>query len=176
MTGDHDDLTESLAVREAYLRHAPELRRFIYGLTKNREQVDEFSQATFAKLVENFGDIDPARLKAWLFRVAFNEVMLSRRKTGVRTRLRPTVARSVNDSSMAPLESLNRSEDVKRVRQAIEELPAEQQAVVKLRIYEELKFAEIAERLAVPLGTVLGRMRTATLKLARILDNESESR
>ena len=175
MTGDHDDLTESVAVREAYHRHAPELRRFIYGLTKDRELVDEFSQATFAKLVENFGDIDPARLKAWLFRVAFNEVMLSRRKTGVRSRLRSTVARNMNDSSMAPLVSLHRRDDVDRVRLAIQELPGEQQEVVKLRIYEDLKFAEIAERLDVPLGTVLGRMRTATIKLSRILDNESES-
>jgi RNA polymerase sigma-70 factor (ECF subfamily) len=36
-----------------------------------------------------------------------------------------------------------------------------------MRIYEEKTFATIAEELGIPLGTALGRMRTALQKLQR---------
>lgn len=38
-----------------------------------------------------------------------------------------------------------------------------------MRIYEEKSFAEIAEELSVPLGTVLTRMRLALKKLSRLM-------
>jgi DNA-directed RNA polymerase specialized sigma24 family protein len=41
--------------------------------------------------------------------------------------------------------------------------------VVRMRIYDEKKFAVIAEELGVPLGTVLSRMRAAMMKLEKSL-------
>ena len=63
-------------------------------------------------------------------------------------------------------------EQVERIKAAIRQLPESQQDVVRLRIYEDLKFIEIAEHLDVPLGTVLTRMRTAVKKLSRVLRDE----
>ena len=57
-----------------------------------------------------------------------------------------------------------------QVQLALETLPAEQQQIVKLRIYDELTFAAIAEQLGLPLGTVLTRMRLALKKLNQRLD------
>ncbi|MBL8825420.1 MAG: hypothetical protein JNM18_00445, partial [Planctomycetaceae bacterium] len=63
-------------------------------------------------------------------------------------------------------------ETVVGVRQAIEQLPAEQRQVVRLRIYENRTFAEIATALKLPLGTVLTRMQLALKKLKKALDHE----
>ncbi|MCA9247413.1 MAG: hypothetical protein KDA42_09870, partial [Planctomycetales bacterium] len=52
------------------------------------------------------------------------------------------------------------------------ELPSEQREVVRMRIYEEKKFAEIAAELELPLGTVLTRMRLALKKLEAALGQE----
>ena len=62
-----------------------------------------------------------------------------------------------------------RQESIEQVRKAIDQLSPEQQQVVRLRIYEDRKFAEIADELAIPLGTVLTRMRAATQKLQKAL-------
>jgi RNA polymerase sigma-70 factor, ECF subfamily len=51
------------------------------------------------------------------------------------------------------------------VRRALMELPSPQQQVVRMRIYEGKTFAVIAQELGIPLGTALGRMRTALQKL-----------
>jgi RNA polymerase sigma-70 factor (ECF subfamily) len=52
----------------------------------------------------------------------------------------------------------------------LEELPAEQRQVVRMRIYEEKTFAIIAKELKIPIGTALGRMRSALQKLKAKLD------
>jgi RNA polymerase sigma-70 factor (ECF subfamily) len=39
-----------------------------------------------------------------------------------------------------------------------------------MRIYEEKTFAMIAQELGIPLGTALGRMRTALAKLRKTLE------
>jgi hypothetical protein len=45
-----------------------------------------------------------------------------------------------------------------------------------MRIYEEKTFATIAKELKIPLGTALGRMRAATIKLrARLADRATET-
>ena len=64
------------------------------------------------------------------------------------------------------------SENAIRIREALAELPETHRKVVQLRIYEGLKFAEIAELLDSPLGTVLARMRSSLQKLKSILKTE----
>jgi RNA polymerase sigma-70 factor (ECF subfamily) len=107
-----------------------------------------------------------------LFRVAYNEAMAIRRRRGVEERSRERISRDRISQTLPP-EDLIRWEQVKRVREALDQLPAEQREVVRLRMYEDLTFAEIASRLSLPLGTVLTRMRIATGKLQQSL-RESE--
>lgn len=63
-----------------------------------------------------------------------------------------------------------RDADLSReVQDAIAALPPAQAVVVRLRHEEGLTFHEIAERLAIPRNTALGRMHLATAKLKRRL-------
>ena len=67
-----------------------------------------------------------------------------------------------------------RQEDIELVRKALDELSDVQRQVVEKRIYEGLKFREIAQELDVPLGTVLARMQSSLKKLKPILMARSE--
>lgn len=110
--------------------------------------------------------------RGWLFRVGWNEAMLVRR---VKTRHQNLLQKAVWNRDLdrpepaAPHSGLVQDETVEAVRKAIDELPEEQQIVVRSRIYEEKTFAVIAEELGLPLGTVLTRMRLAMQKLERSL-------
>ena len=53
--------------------------------------------------------------------------------------------------------------------EAIERLPEAQREIVVLRLTAELKFEEIAEMLAIPLGTALSRMNSALARLRKEL-------
>jgi RNA polymerase sigma-70 factor (ECF subfamily) len=68
-------------------------------------------------------------------------------------------------------EPLLQLEAVESVRIALNQLPVEQQQVVRMRIYEEKTFAVIAQELNIPLGTALARMRSALTKLRKKLED-----
>jgi RNA polymerase sigma-70 factor (ECF subfamily) len=68
----------------------------------------------------------------------------------------------LNDAALAELRAT--------LRRAVARLPETQREVVRLRVYEGLKFKEIATMQQVPLNTVLGRMHLATGKLRDALE------
>jgi RNA polymerase sigma factor (sigma-70 family) len=64
-------------------------------------------------------------------------------------------------------------EDAKeRVEKALNTLSEEMRCVVVMSIYQELKYAEIAEILDIPVGTVKTRMFHALQKLGKVIEHE----
>ena len=60
------------------------------------------------------------------------------------------------------------SEDARRVRCAVDELPEEHRLVVELRFFAGAALEEIAATLGCPLGTVKSRLHHALEKLRRM--------
>ena len=158
-----------------YLEHADELRAFLIGVLRSGELASEVLQATFAKAVESGHTAREESLKGWLFRVAYNEAMLVRRRQQLQGKSIRKLAWGRPEQQETPDDHLTRWETVARVRKALDELPPEQQQVVRMRIYEEKTFAAIAEELNTPLGTVLTRMRLALGKLATHLRSDENT-
>ena len=160
-------------VAELYVQHAAELRAFLTGVLRNADWVSEALQSTFVKVAQAGRTAQPETIKGWLFRVAYNEAMLLRRKQEVNHRAIQKVAWQAPSSSSQPAdESLLKQELVERVRRGLDTLPADQRLVVRLKIYEDKTFAEIARELGIPLGTVVTRMRAALQKLNRELGEQ----
>ena len=76
--------------------------------------------------------------------------------------IRGTVLRS----RLAYVEEASGKDGMARVLAA---LPAEQRAVLTLRVVEEMSYKEIAEALALPPGTVMSRLARARDQLAEAL-------
>jgi RNA polymerase sigma-70 factor (ECF subfamily) len=148
-----------------YAEHGEELRRFLLGILRDAQLTSDVLQATFVKMSERGHETREQSRKAWLFRVAFHEAMAWRRREGVGDKILRRVAWHSNGAAGPADEPLLRLEAVQAVRDALEELPPDQRQVVRMRIYEEKTFAVIAKELKIPLGTALGRMRAATIKL-----------
>ncbi len=154
----------------AYADFAPELRRFVVGVTRDPELADDVMQATFLKVVERGHEARPETAKGWLFRVATHEALGLKRRQASRDKAHRNLAGIFAPNGPSPDASLIRSETVEAVREALADLPENQRAVVLARIYEDRTFAEIAARSGLPLGTVLTRMRRALRKLEQIID------
>lgn len=157
-------------VASLFVEHADELRRFLVGILRDHNTASDVLQITFAKAVELGHTAREETLKGWLFRVAYNEAIVVKRRQAVRRRAAETLAAAGAPDVPPPDSRLVRFEDVERVRAAMHVLPPEQREVVNLRMYDELKFVEIAAKLNVPLGTVLTRMQAALKKLRKALD------
>jgi RNA polymerase sigma factor (sigma-70 family) len=60
-------------------------------------------------------------------------------------------------------------EEAQRASQAMQQLPAMQQTVLRLSIFDGLSYPEIAQRLSIPLGTVKTHARRGLIRLREIL-------
>lgn len=173
-------LLDTERVQAVYLEHALALERFLIGVLRNETAAADALQTTFTRLIEKGHLIQQQdSMKSWLFRVAFNEAMLIRRRESTSKKHAENVAwkfqeqlgadRGVDHRISQSVHHAIQQEDIKRVRDALHELPQSQREVVKKRVYEGLKFREIADELNVPLGTVLARMQAGLRKLKPIL-------
>ncbi|MGC3968710.1 MAG: RNA polymerase sigma factor [Pirellulales bacterium] len=154
-------------VAALFLEHAEELRRFLIGILRDHNTAADVLQLTFTKAIERGHTAREETLKGWLFRVAYNEAIVVKRRQGVQSRAVQTLGAAGEKPSTSPDSRMVRWEDVERVRHALDGLPPEQAQVVRMRMYDEKKFIEIAEELRLPLGTVLTRMQAALKKLKR---------
>jgi RNA polymerase sigma factor (sigma-70 family) len=141
----------------------------------SRELAEEATQQTFVKAWQAASDFEPSReLGPWLATIARRTAIdLYRRESRRRTE-------SLNDLTVEPSavvdlpQGAERARDVWAVRQAIEELPADEREVVRLQHLGELTQAEVAERLGLPVGTVKSRSFRAHRRLAERLGHLRE--
>ncbi|MCA9072430.1 MAG: RNA polymerase sigma factor [Planctomycetaceae bacterium] len=175
MTTTNEVRIDPAVVAAMYLEHGEELRAFLLGVLKDHDLANEALQATFIKAMEQGHTARQETRKGWLFRVAFHEALaIKRRGKSYEKNLRKMAWSRSTSEEHAPDDQLCRWETVVRVRQALEKLPENQRQIVHLRIYEEKTFAEIAEQLRLPLGTVLTRMRLALKRLETLFPTKND--
>ena len=158
---------DAALVAALYVEHAEELRRFLVGVLRDSQLAADALQTTFVRLVEKGGRTREETRKAWLFRVAFHEALALRRRQQAGDKAVQGAAWSRRSSEPAADESVLRLEAVESVRAALEQLSDDQRTIVRLRIYEEQTFAQIARQLNIPLGTALARMHSALARLRK---------
>jgi RNA polymerase sigma-70 factor (ECF subfamily) len=129
---------------------------------------EDAAQQTFVQAWRAASTYDPDRaLGAWLAaiarRVAIDVYRRERRHRDAEN-IDPSDARLV---SLPP--SVDQISDVWEVRQALDELPDQDRQLLRLQHYDELTQSEIAEQLAIPIGTVKSRSSRAHRRLAGML-------
>lgn len=150
----------------------------LYRQCGDGELAEEITQATFAKVVQRLGDYrEQGRFEAWLFRIAVNRLRdeMRRRKRQAITvdfEATPPEALGRTDDGPTPQAVLQQAERIDALRKAISKLPDADRQILEMRYTAELGFAQIAEILGQPLGTVLARGHRALKKLRDMLDKD----
>jgi len=120
-----------------------------------------------------------AEFFTWLYRIAFNTAISLKRKRKATISLEsagPDGGIDPDDPSeyVKPGLALERSEDEARLQDAMNRLSHEHREVLVLKDIEGMKYEEIAEILAVPIGTIRSRLHRARLELRELLQPEDE--
>lgn len=143
--------------------------RIAWGLTRSPSDADDLAQETFVRAYQAIGRFRAGEpLYPWLSRIAVNLAysLFRRRRRRPETSIEPLVEAgrqwAADDD---PLENAARSERHARLAAAFDELSPEHQAVLTLRVVEDLSYEEIAQALGVPPGTVMSRLSRARAEL-----------
>jgi RNA polymerase sigma-70 factor (ECF subfamily) len=134
---------------------------FILRMIGNRDEAMDLCQDVFLKAFRELGTLkDRDRFTAWLYRIAHNTCYSRLRKDIGKTyvELDPeTGSRSVSMENRIAVEK------------ALGQLPEDQREVVILKVYQNLKFEEIAAIQDAPVSTVKSRLYMSFEKLRDIL-------
>jgi RNA polymerase sigma-70 factor (ECF subfamily) len=163
------------AVRSIYRSHGRLVYAVAYKVLGDRGLAEEAVQQTFVKAWRAAQSFDEDRdLGPWLAAIARRVAIDVYRREAVRT-ADPIEAVPVGDPALvATPQSAEAIYDVWEVRQAVAELPADEQEVVRLQHLDGFTHVQIAERLGVAVGTVKSRSFRAHKRLATMLGHLRE--
>jgi RNA polymerase sigma factor (sigma-70 family) len=163
------------AVREIYRSHGRLVYAVAYRVLGDRGLAEEATQQAFVKAWRAAESFDASReLGPWLAAIARRVAIdLYRRETHRSTDPIESVPAGDPAIVAAPQEA-EAIYDVWEVRQAVAELPPDEQEVVRLQHLDGFTHTQIAERLGVAVGTVKSRSFRAHKRLATLLGHLRE--
>lgn len=138
---------ESAAFAPLVQRHGPALLGWLARRTRGAAEAADLYQEVWLRAFRGLGRLEePARLRAWLFGIAFHALDKHLRARARRPAQPLGTHEPLRDDEPAPLE---RGEFAARVRAAVERLPARQREVFELRALAGLDHAAIARQLSI---------------------------
>jgi RNA polymerase sigma-70 factor (ECF subfamily) len=176
---DHQLIAECLQGRSAAFgelvtRYQDRLFNTVLRLLDNSEDARDVVQEAFLSAYQSLRNFKgDALFFTWLYRIAVNTAISYKRKQRVVLRLHgggEGLAEPPDSSDASrPEHALERSEEEKRVHDALNRLSAEHRVVLIMKDMEGQKYEEMAEILEVPIGTIRSRLHRARLELRDLL-------
>jgi len=168
------------AFRDLISRHQEDLLRFLVRLTGDRQAAEDVFQETFLQVHISADTFDATRrFKPWLFTIAANKArdMLRKRVRRQEVDLSAPLNRNPEGGQTfidlmevripSPDEGLQDQERDQLVQKAVDQMPQSLKEILLLAYFQRLSYAQIAEELDIPLGTVKSRLHSAVASFAR---------
>jgi len=141
-----------------YRESAPRLQAFLRQIVGSREAAEDLTQESYLQLWKGPNGYQPERgsLRGYLYGVG-------RKRAAEWWRKRSPSAEAAEE----PIEA-GRAESSSVMMDALQRLPEEQRSLLWLREVEGQSYAELAEILGIPIGTVRSRLFTAREALRQV--------
>ena len=146
-------------------------------IVQDRALAEDIVQNAFIVVSEKIHQYDPERpFGPWFFRSVVNASIKAAKRQKRQVSLKEpisgqdfTLADLLTDPSSLPEEWLEQEENRSCVLQAVDQLPADQKAVIVMRYFLEMSEAEMADEMKRPKSTIKYWLRTAREQLKRLL-------
>ena len=157
-------------------RHQERVYTKINFIVRDSELANDLFQDTFIKVVRLLKEgkyVEEGKFLPWVLRIAHNMAIdhfrRNKKMRMVRSRDEMDVFATIDTGDAHVEDLLVEGQIHSDVRRIIDELPEDQREVVRMRMYDNLSFKEIAETTGVSINTALGRMRYAVINLRKIV-------
>ena len=162
------------AYRALLAAHLGPLNRYARRMLGDRDEADDVTQEVFVRLWTDAHRYRPetARLTTWLHRIAHNLCVDRQRRNG---RVSPVGDALPEGEAPGPEGDLAGAARVRRVREAVAELPERQRSALVLCHYQGLGNREAAEIVGVSVEALESLLARARRTLRRALEDEHGS-
>ena len=156
--------------RDFWTKTAGKVRAYMFCTCENWSDADDMTQDVYLRALRGWGQFDgSASRQAWLFGIA--------RRTRVdwfrKKKREGTTIGSGNLDEISRVASEEPDTDnIERVWDTIKDLKAEQSQVIHLRFAAGLSYAEIAQTLGVPIGTVRSRLHRGLRAIRKKIEEQ----
>lgn len=160
------NMLAAFSLKSEFAARRNKLYRIAYSWCHDAALADDLAQEAIYKAIKNAERLrDIGTIDTWLYRILFNCW-----QDYLRVKGRHVEFVEMHDDDQAEhAESYQQSQIVKRVRSSIEQLPMPLREVVTLADFAGFSYAEIAEIIDVPIGTVMSRLFRARKSLKQQL-------
>lgn len=143
--------------------------RTAYLMLGEAEEAEDALQEIFLKVYRSLSSYQPTKgaFTTWLYRITTNYCLNRRR---IKRFSFVPLEWAWQDNSRAAIAKQNDPGEDQDIHLALEGLSDKLRAVIVLRYYGGLSYAEIGESLSIPIGTVKSRLDLGFRKLRRELD------
>jgi len=163
-------------------RHKNKIYQNVYFMVRDQELAEDIFQETFVKVINTLQAgryNEEGKFYPWVMRIAHNLVIDHFRKEKKMRKVTGDDEFNIFDvlhidDKNVETEMVN-SQILSDVKLLLECLPEDQKRVVKMRIYQDLSFKDIADITGVSINTALGRMRYALINLRKIMEEKNIS-
>ena len=167
------------AFRELFSRYAAVANALAYRLVRQAQMAEEIVQEAFLAVWRHPDRYDGARgsVRSWLLGTVHHRAVDVVRREQSQRRRADEVAGSlelVDDPADEVATAVDRPGERRLVREALDELPADQAAVIRMMYFDGLSQTEIATRTGLPLGTVKSRTLLAMRRLRARLGGQDQ--
>lgn len=154
---------------------------FIYSKIKDRDIADDVFQDTFIKVIQTLKKgayNEEGRFVSWVMRIAHN-LIIDHFRRQQRMPMYDTydheqdVFYRLSEPSKNIEDMIIDSQIKSDITALMLELPKNQYEVLKMRLFQDMSFKEIAERTNVSINTSLGRMRYGLINLRKLIDERN---
>jgi RNA polymerase sigma-70 factor (ECF subfamily) len=170
-----DEYSSAGSFEELAMPLFPRLYNLAHWLTQDRAEAEDVVQETYMKALKGFASFQQGtNFRAWMYKILRNTFLTSR--TGLKAGL--TISLDSDEDKPAEPASAETPETVllarldrQTIEKALEELPVRFREIVLLCDVEEMSYQEIADTLAIPIGTVMSRLSRARKAMRKLLAN-----
>ncbi len=131
-------------LEKIYLNDYVEIFRFVYGRVDRKEDAADLVGSAFVKALKNqkkFTERYSGSLKSWIFKIAYNEVLLFYRRKKVERKYY-VEQRYLNDIKT----EINDGEDtVEMLQSSLEQLGSDEYELIQMKYFDNLRFKEISD-------------------------------
>ncbi len=156
------------------IEQIPRLRRYARALTRDSGTADDLVQDCLGRAWsrQRRWQAD-SNLRAWLFTIMHNLYVNKIRKLKRQSGSEPLDVREHRD----PVRSgQDRAMDLRDLESGLSTLPDDQREVLVMVCLEEMSYRQVADTLAVPIGTVMSRLHRGRERLRRWMNGEHPAR
>ena len=187
--GDSDLITSYIngnekAFETLLLRHKDRVYRYIYSKLKDGQLSNDIFQDTFVKVVNTIklGNYnEEGKFLPWCMRIAHNLVIDHFRRLNKMRMISETspfdatysIFQKIDSGEKNYIEKTSQEELENQMVSLIDHLPEVQKEIIKLRIFKDMSFKEIAELKDISINTALGRMRYALINMRKLIEKHN---